>query len=272
MRKRLFCEISPMTYWISVKKNQMQRRLIDVFSRRTFSKKKEEPLPVIIYRHASLIRRTLGEVDPRLQENKAGNLAIAAPKVSHVLIQPGEIFSFWHLVGKPAARKGYQEGLVLRGGHSDSGIGGGMCQFTNLIHWLILHSDLEIMEHHHHDGYDLFPDFGRQVPFGTGTSIFYNYLDYRIYNPTDAEYQLLISVGDTHLQGELRCSREQKYAYHIKTEGEGFVRENGIVYRIGTVYRTKVEKETGRILEKKLIRKNHARVMYDTANLEIKED
>ncbi len=144
-----------------------------------------------------------------------------------------------------------------------------MCQFTNLIHWMVLHSDLEIVEHHHHDGFDLFPDFGRQVPFGTGISIFYNYLDYRFYNGTDKTYQLLIAVDDTHLRGELRCSQPMEFSYHIETEQERFVREDGIVYRVGEVYRTKIDKKTGETVEKQLLRKNHARVMYDTTGLQV---
>lgn len=271
MKRKLFCELSPTAYRLSVAKNRAQRRLKDRLSRAVFAQKKGQPLPVTVYRHASLIRRTLGSVDPRLQENKAVNLAIAAPKVSHILICPGETFSFWRLVGEPTAKKGYREGLVLKGGETDSGIGGGMCQFSNLIHWMVLHSELEIIEHHHHDGYDLFPDFGRQVPFGTGTSVFYNYLDYRFYNGTDQTYQLLIAVTDTHLKGELRCSAPQAHSYHIGAEGEKFVREDGVVYRVGEVYRTKVEKRTGAAVEKALLRKNHARVMYDTAGLEIEE-
>lgn len=34
-----------------------------------------------------------------LQENKAVNLAIAAPKVNGITIKSGETFSFWKLVG-----------------------------------------------------------------------------------------------------------------------------------------------------------------------------
>lgn len=49
-----------------------------------------------------------------------------------------------------------------------SGIGGGMCQFTNLIRRMVLHSPLDVVEHHHHSGLDLFPDFNRQVPLGGG--------------------------------------------------------------------------------------------------------
>lgn len=271
MGRRLFCELSPMAYRISVEKNRFQRRVKDAVSKKRFAMEKGQPLPVTVYRHASLIRRTLGNVDLRLQENKAVNLSIAAPQVSHILIRPGETFSFWRLVGNPTAKKGYQEGLVLKGGESSSDIGGGMCQFTNLIHWMVLHSDLEIVEHHHHDGYDLFPDFGRQVPFGTGTSVFYNYLDYRFYNGTDRTYQLLIAVGDTHLRGELRCSAPSDFSYHIEAEKEKFVREDGIVYRTGQVYRSKIDKKTGKTVEKQLLRKNHARVMYDTAGLKIEE-
>lgn len=272
MGKRLFCELSPTAYAISVKKNRMQRRLRDAVSGERFAERKGQLLPITVSHHASLIRRTLGNVDPRLQENKAVNLSLAAPKVSGILIRPGETFSFWRLVGDTTAKKGYREGLVLRGGESSSGIGGGMCQFTNLIHWMVLHSDLEIVEHHHHDGYDLFPDFGRQVPFGTGTSVFYNYLDYRFYNGTDKTYQLLITVGESHLKGELRCSAPLDHSYHIKTEGERFIRENDVVYRVGEVYRYKIDQKTGRTVEKQLLRKNHARVMYDTADLQIEEE
>ena len=96
MKRKLFCEISPVTYMISVKKCRMERRLRDLFSGVKFAKKKsDERLPVTIYKHNSLIRRTLGNVDSRLQENKAVNLSIAAPKVTNVLIRPGEVFSFW---------------------------------------------------------------------------------------------------------------------------------------------------------------------------------
>ncbi len=33
-----------------------------------------------------------------------------------------------------------------------------MCQFTNLLHWMALHSPLTVTEHHRHSGLDLFPD------------------------------------------------------------------------------------------------------------------
>lgn len=264
MPRKLFCELSPTTYRISVFKCRTLRHLRDFCSPLRFATQKQEaPLSVSIYKHSSLIRRRLGNVDMELQENKAVNLALAAPLLTNILIRPGETFSFWTLVGKTSARRGFREGLTISRGKTMRGIGGGMCQMTNLIHWMILHTPLTITEHHHHDGMDLFPDYNRQIPFGTGTSICYNYVDYRFRNDTDLTYQLLVWVDGEYLRGELRADRPQPVRYHIKTTGDGFVEEDGQFYRVGQVWRETVDPVTGNLLNRSLVRENHAKVMYD---------
>ena len=268
MHRRLFCELSPLAYRISVEKSCALRTLQDCISGERFAKTRTDvPLDALIYRHNSLIRRTLGKVDPVLQDNKAVNLALAAPKINGILIRPGETFSFWRLVGPPSAARGYRTGLVIANAQTGEAVGGGMCQFSNLIHWMVLHTPLTITEQHHHDQFDLFPDFGRQVPFGTGTSIFYSYLDYRFRNDTEQTYQLLIRTTPTHLCGELRADAPLAFKYHIAAENEHFVREDGVVYRCGEVYRTAVDKDTGNVLTRELLRRSHARVLYDTSAL-----
>ena len=270
--RKLFCEISPLTYKISTYKCIAVRKINDVLSKEKFAlTKSEELLPVVVYKHNSLIRRKLGNVDLQLQENKAVNLSIAAPKVDKIVIKPGEVFSFWRLVGSPSEKKGYKTGLTIAHSEPSKDIGGGMCQFTNLVHWMILHSPLEIVEHHHHDGVDLFPDFNRVVPFGTGTSILYNYKDYRFKNNTDQTFQLVTYTTEEYLCGELRCEKPLNDSYHIKAENEYFSREDGVVYRNGEIYRSVIDKSTGNIIEKKLIKTNHAKVMYDTSNLTVLE-
>ena len=138
-----------------------------------------------------------------------------------------------------------------------------MCQFTNLLHWMALHSDLTITERHHHDDYDLFPDFGRQVPFGVGTSILYNYLDYRLRNDTEDTYQILVHSDGQYLRGELRCTRLPGHVWHVSCEEEFFSLENGRWYRNNRVFRRKVDRVTGNTLEKTLLQQPHARVLYD---------
>ena len=270
MKRKLFCEISPLTYKISMEKEILLRNIKDMFSKEYFSNQKTETkLPVLIYKHNSLIRRKLGNVNMELQENKAKNLSLAAPKISGIIIKPGETFSFWHLVGRCLEKDGYKEGLTIASGKPSSGIGGGMCQLSNLIHWMILHTDMEITEHHHHDQIDLFPDFKRVIPFGTGTSIMYNYLDYRFKNTTKLTYQLIIYLTDEYLCGELRADNRQDYKYHIKAEDVYFSKEQDGVYRNGKVYREKNDCQTGECISKELIRINHAKVCYDTSNLEM---
>ena len=202
MRRKLFCEISPWTFRLSVEKCILARKLSDKLKMVRFAQTKSSaPLPVVVYRHNSLIRRKLGNTDLALQENKAVNLSLAAPRVNNILIRPGETFSFWKLVGRDDARHGYMEGLTIAHGRPSRGIGGGLCQFTNLIHWMVMHSDLTIIEHHHHDGLDLFPDYNRQIPFGTGTSIVFNYLDYRFRNDSENTYQILVYTDGEYLRG-----------------------------------------------------------------------
>ena len=262
--RKLFCEISPLCYKISVAKCCLLRSLRDMFSSERFCRRRSNDLlPVVVYKHKSLIRRQLGYVDMALQENKAVNLSLAAPKISGVLIRPGETFSLWHLVGKTSPRKGYREGLMIRHGKPDRGIGGGLCQLSNLIHWIVLHTPFEITEHHHHDGIDLFPDFGRQVPFGAGTSISHDYLDYRFRNNTGQTFQLVVFTDDKYLNAELRSEKPLEVKYHIQIRNEHFVRENGVWFRCGEIWRECIEKSTGKLLESCRIKTNHARVMYD---------
>lgn len=264
MARKLFCDLCPLTYELSRWKGIAFRHLQDLRCSSPFARsRREEPLPVLAYRHASLIRRRLGNVDMRLQENKAVNLRLAAPKVSGVLIRPGEVFSFWRLVGATSVRKGYREGLMIKRGQPSQGIGGGLCQFTNLLHWLALHSPLRIVEYHHHDGVDLFPDCGRQIPFGIGTSISYNYLDYRFQNPTGTTFQLLVWTTDTHLCGELRDDAELALSWHIRSEEETFVREGDRVYRNNVIARECVDKRSGNLLSRETLKRNHALVLYE---------
>ncbi|MDR0883561.1 MAG: VanW family protein [Oscillospiraceae bacterium] len=207
----------------------------------------------------------------QLQENKAHNLALAAPLVNGILIQPGETFSLWRLVGNTSAKRGYKEGLTIKQHAPSHDVGGGMCQLSNLIHWMVLHSPLDIIERHHHNDLDLFPDFGRQVPFGCGTSILYNYLDYRVQNNSEQTFQLLVSTNDTHLCGELRAQTVLDLSVHIVEEDAHFVCVDGQYYRRNRVVRRVNDKRTGNLLDAAIIDQANARVMYDPSFIAVSQ-
>ncbi len=263
MKRKLFCEINPTCYKISAKKEIVKRNLKDILSFIPFAKtKSKEELPYIIKSHTSIMLRKLNGVDMQLQENKMTNIRLACDKINGIIIQPGEVFSFWKTLGNATRKNGYKEGLTISNGNFSKGYGGGLCQMANMIHYLVLNSPLEVVELHHHSD-ALFPDDRRKVPFGTGTSIFYNNVDYRFRNNTNHNVQILVWVEDTVLCGELRSEIEYPYRYKLVEENHHFKKEDNDYYRISQVYKITIDKETNKEIKKELILDNHSKVMYD---------
>lgn len=265
MARKLFCEINPVFYRISIKKENLRRTLQDLRSKQKFAKeRRQEALPNLVMRHSSILIRRLHGVDLRLQENKVTNIRLACEKINGLIIEPGETFSLWKTIGKTTAAKGYKEGLVISCGKVTSGVGGGLCQMGNLIHWLVLNSPLQVTELHHHSD-ALFPDERRRVPFGTGTSVCYNHIDYRFLNDTDQPVQLLTWIEGDSVFGELRSQKPFPYRYELVEEDHFFSREADGYFRNSKVYRLVIDRVTGTQIDKELILDNHSRVMYDPA-------
>lgn len=264
MGRKLFCDISPTTYKISMKKEIALRHIKNVLGKdkiaRTHSK---EELPNIVKSHSSILIRKLLGVDLKLQENKVTNIMIACNKINGIIIHPNETFSFWSTVGPTDKKHGYKEGLVIgRKVGLTSGYGGGLCQMANMIHYLVLNSPLEVTELHHHSD-ALFPDDRRRVPFGTGTSVCYNNVDYRFKNNTDQDVQILVWCENGELCGELRSQREFPCRYKLVEENHHYRKEGDIYYRISQVYRVVIDRLTNEELYRELILDNHSEVLYD---------
>lgn len=195
-------------YWL---KRQYDWRL----SGKRFARRREARLlPVVQIRHQTPLYRNLPRLEMWLQENKVTNLRRAVPRVNRVVLRPGEVFSFWRLVGKPTKRRGYVEGMVLNHGRIVPGIGGGLCQLTNLIYWMTLHTPLTVIERWRHS-YDVFPDSGRTQPFGSGATCAFPSLDLQIKNNTDQTFQLHLEITPTQLRGEWRCERDCGLRYEV---------------------------------------------------------
>ncbi len=263
MGRKLFCEICPLFYEISICKETLKRNVADLLgNEKIATAHSSEHLPHIVKSHASLLVRRLQGVDIRLQESKVKNIALACEKIDGIVIQPGETFSFWKTVGRATKKKGYQTGLVISGGKTKEGIGGGLCQMANMVHWLVLNSPLQPTELHHHSD-ALFPDEKRRVPFGTGTSVFFSRLDYRFLNNTDKPVQIGVWIEDGYLCGELRTTQPYPNRYKLVEENDHFRREGEDYYRISQVYKITLSRESGEEIARELVLDNHSRVMYD---------
>ncbi len=264
MGRKLFCELGPTAYKISVLKEAVRKDIQDMFKGNKIAKKRDNnKLKYILKGDAKILLRKLEGVDMQLQRNKVVNLKIASSNIDGVIIMPGETFSFWNMVGKPTKEKGYLEGLVIMDSKRfGKDYGGGLCQLANLIHYLVLHTPMEVTELHHHSD-ALFPDYKRRVPFGTGTSVSYKSVDYRFKNTLSYPVQLKVWLDDTMLYGEIRADYELDNKYRLVEEDHHYSLENGVYYRNSNVYRVITNKETKEIVKKELILKNHSRVMYD---------
>lgn len=263
MKRKLFCEISPTCYKISVKKETLIRNIKDFFSREKIANKYEDSiLPNIVKSHSSILIRKLYGVDLKLQENKVTNIMLACNKINKIIISPGETFSFWKTIGKTTYKEGYKDGLVLLNGKLGAGVGGGLCQMANMMHQLVLNSPLEVTELHHHSD-AVFPDERRRVPFGTGTSVVNNYIDYRFKNNTDQKIQILTWVENGELCAELRSERPFPCRYKLVEEDNYYKKEGKDYYRNSKVYRIVIDRNTNEELYKELILDNHSKVLYD---------
>jgi vancomycin resistance protein VanW len=242
---------------------RIQRWLSWQLSAQSFAlQQSNEPLRYTIAEHCTPLRRELSNVEQWLQDNKVINLKIAAAKLQGIIVKPGETFSYWRLIGKPTRAKGYKEGMILKQGTVTSGTGGGLCQLSNLIYWMTLHSPLTVTERYRHS-YDVFPDAGRSQPFGSGATCFYNYIDLQIENRTSDTFQLMLSFSDTHLFGQWRSEGEARYRYEVYEKRHWFTQEYwGGYIRHNEIFRKIVDLE-GSPLTDELVTENHAIMMYE---------
>ncbi len=116
--------------------------------------------------------------DPREQDLELGkiqNLRVAAAAIDGIVLEPGQIFSFWAIIGRPARGKGYVVGRELRHGCLIPTIAGGICQLTNALSRIASRAGCDIIERHRHSA----AVDGLVIDDMTDATVFWNYLDFR---------------------------------------------------------------------------------------------
>lgn len=217
--------------------------------------------PHVIATHQSRTMRELRNVDMWLQSNKVRNLQLAIARLNGLVLHPGETLSVWRLVGRPSKRKGYLPGMVLINGEMRVGHGGGLCQLSNLIYWMTLHTELTVVERFRHQ-YDVFPDSNRTLPFGSGATIAYNYIDLQIRNDTNDKHYLCLKLTPTHLVGEWRSISPAQYSYEITEKNHCITQHvSGKYLRHNQIWRKKFNAD-GTCVNDECITENHAIMMY----------
>lgn len=88
--------------------------------------------------------------------NRKHNIARAASSFYGLVIAPGEEFSFNKYLGDISLEDGYETGLIIIGGQTIEGVGGGVCQVSTTLFQTVFWAGLDIgqrLEHGYQVGY-----------------------------------------------------------------------------------------------------------------------
>jgi vancomycin resistance protein VanW len=114
-------------------------------------------------------------------EGKLANLRLASERLNGAIIMPGDIYSFWALVGEPDTANGFAIGRSIRSDVLGADVGGGLCQLSGLAYELGLRSGMDVAERHAHSQ-DLYTDATRFTPLGLDATVVWGYKDLRLKN------------------------------------------------------------------------------------------
>jgi vancomycin resistance protein VanW len=145
---------------------------------------------------------------------------LAINRIQDVAIKPGEIFSFWHLVGKPNRAKGYREGRSLVSNQLKAEVGGGLCQLSGLLYFLTLKAGLTTLERHAHS-LDIYTDSTRFAPLGSDATVVYGYKDFRFQNNLLFPLCFRFSLQEEEITAIL-CSPQPIPEYRVEFKVEEF--------------------------------------------------
>nr|AAF71280.1 VanWG [Enterococcus faecalis] len=221
-------------------------------------KTSEKLLPNTVFETSSLMLNENSGFDMKYQINKVHNLKLAAKTINKVIIEPKETFSFWQLVRWADRHEKYKDGLNLVNGKIVGSYGGGLCQLSNMLFWLFLHTPLVIVERHGH-AVESFPSTTEEMPRRNEATINEGWLDLKPRKKTNILSRLRLVLMTTLVW----CNFVAKLVnIDIRFLFVCFLfqaREK--VYQIASVCRTEKDKMTGSQTEKELY-VNQCKIAY----------
>ena len=165
-----------------------------------------------------------------LSANKVESIRVAIAHLEAIVINPGEIFSFWEIIGRPTAKRGFKPGRTIIGGGLQEDVGGGLCQVSGMVYHLALTTGMTILERHSHT-LDLYAEDDRYTPLGADAAVVFGYKDLRFENSLDEPVHLTFSVDENSFAGRLHSTRA------FSTHEIVFERADSDTYRTVSVHR-----------------------------------
>ncbi|MEG1559930.1 MAG: glycopeptide resistance accessory protein VanW [Clostridia bacterium] len=210
--------------------------------------------------HSPLYNRETG-FDMLYQENKVFNLKLAAPNLNGLLIKPGETFSFCLATRYADRQTQYKDGLTVIDGKLTTEKGGGMCQMSNLLFLMFLHTPLTIIERHGH-GVKNFKESENNALMGIDATISRGWLDLKLKNETNFTFQICIDFDAENIIGRIFIDEDIGIHYELKNEELIYFRKDNAIFEQVKVYRSQISDATGEKSNRKLLYENSCKIGY----------
>ena len=125
------------------------------------------------------------------------NVQTAAAAFHGVLIAPGETFSMGSVMGDISLDNGYAEALIIYGGRTIKGVGGGVCQVSTTLFRTVFFAGFPVVERHSHAYrvyyYEQNADGSRNPNLvGLDATVYFPLVDFKFTN--DTPYWLLMET------------------------------------------------------------------------------
>ena len=221
----------------------------------------QEPLSCTVFETSSLMLNENSGYDIQYQYNKVFNLKLAAKALDKIVIRPGETFSFWKLVRRADARERYKDGLIFVNGQIVPSYGGGLCQVSNMLFWLFLHTPLTIVERHGH-AVESFPSTTEDLPCGTDATVNEGWKDLKVRNDTKQPFQIIITFDEEYMYGKILSDRQMEENYEVFNRCVTYYRENGKVYQSAVVCRRREDRES-KVWQDEELYENRCEIGYE---------
>lgn len=199
--------------------------------------------------------------DMTLQGNKVFNSKLAARTLHGLLIRPGETFSFWQVVRSADRHTPYRAGSVVRNGKLCVAYGGGLCQLSNLLFWVLLHSPLVIVERQTHKVKD-FPTLRNTEPEGVDATITEGWIDLKMRNDTTTTFQIAIDFDSENIFVSLFTDNATPTIHEIEGRDLVYFRAGEKLYQEITILRREIFADTREILSEEHLYTNLCRIGY----------
>jgi len=133
-----------------------------------------------------------GSSDERIQ-----NITAAAARFHGVLVAPGEVFSMGETMGDVSLENGFAEALIIYGGRTIKGVGGGVCQVSTTLFRGVFNAGFPIVERYSHayrvPYYEMVASGATDSNFaGLDATVYFPLVDFKFKN--DSPYWILMET------------------------------------------------------------------------------